>query len=137
VNDTYEQARTDAEMLARFTYHTGWGVSVGLIWEGEDEPERVTDIEVGVTRIASDTVRLVGNTLCVPFDVNFQHPQSFWIPVQDFKPDLPLVNNDSHDARSHWFATESEAREHAKFVQDQWDNPQPWESFIQTDYDEI
>jgi hypothetical protein len=41
---------------------------VAEVGSGDDEPEHITDLDVGVTRIASDTVRVIGNVLCVPFD---------------------------------------------------------------------
>lgn len=122
-----------------FTFTEGWGVSVALIYAGEDDygvdREAIADLEVGVARIAADTVYPIGNIPCVPFDHDTAGDSDYpvWVPVELFKADLAPVNGDSHDARSHWFATEAEARDHAKTVAEQWANPLPWQAFIQTD----
>jgi hypothetical protein len=117
------------------TYREGWGVSVMPIWEGEDEPERISDIEVGVTHITADRVRVLdGTTPCVPFDESMRTDSNGpWIPVENYRDELDAVNNDSHDLRDHWFKTEQEARDHASSVLAQWQNPQPWQSFVVTE----
>lgn len=114
-----------------FTFAEGWGVSVDLIHYGENDDgineEAIADLDVNVARIAADTLETIGNVACVPLG------HGNYVPVDLFKVGLAPVDNDSHDARSHWFATEAEARDHAKAVAEQWANPLPWQSFIQTD----
>jgi hypothetical protein len=109
------------------TYRTGWGVAVLEIWSGEDEqPERITAIEVEVVRIGISNVRIIGGAPCV------SGGPDIWHPVDNFR-DLPdLTTGDSHDLRDRWFATEQEAREHAARVRHEWDNPLPWQPFAVT-----
>ena len=110
------------------TYREGWGVSVCPIWAGEDEnPEcdRIAEIEVFVIRLHPDNGRLVGSAYCM------QQGDSPNVPVENFRPLDDLRTDDTHDLRDRWFATEDEARAHARYTAARWANPSPWESFIQ------
>jgi hypothetical protein len=136
MSDTYEAAERWLDLSVRFTFHQGWGVSVLPICAGDDEPDpdRIVDIEVGVARITGQTVKLLGGqTLCVPFDVDSSSDPQCWVPVDNFKPEHDWIGDDQHDLRAYWFATESEAREHAESVKRQWADPLPWQSFVTLD----
>jgi hypothetical protein len=117
-----------ATIQVPFTFAEGWGVVVEIVWNGEDDAEGVAFLEPSVVRIATDNLQTIGNVACARVDGNN------YVPIENFKAGLSPASSDSHDARSHWFATEAEAREHAESVAEQWANPLPWQSFIQTDY---
>jgi hypothetical protein len=108
-------------------YREGWGVEIVAIWAGEsDEPEcdRISDIDVIVVRIHPDNGRTVGGVYCMAAGDNF------YVPVENFRQLDDLSQDDTHDLRTRWFATEEGARAHAKFTEERWANPSPWESFV-------
>jgi hypothetical protein len=103
------------------TFRAGWGVDVLPIFD--DETDAVTEIEVSVVRIAEDTVVMHGDVPCV-------RGEGYDIPVSNFDDTGDLWADDTHDLRTRWFATEAEARAHARSVQATWDSPAPWVSFV-------
>lgn len=91
---------------------------------GEDD-ERVADVDAGIVRITSDTITFRGGALCVnaeDVDICF--------PVENFRELEDLWEDDTHDLRDRWFATEQEARDHLEYTLDRWRRPEPWESFV-------
>jgi hypothetical protein len=108
----------------------GWGVGFMVVWEGEDEPGRVSDVDVFVMRIAPDTVTVIGGAPCVrPEGGDERGP---WFLVVNFLTEEPDdLYDDTHDFRDRWFTTEQEANEHAEWTEKRWRNPCPWESFVQ------
>lgn len=110
------------------TFTQGWGVHVIPIWDTDDDGNdtgRISAIEVGVARIAADTVEIVGGVPCVLDSSGIN------VPVENFATLNDLSVGDTHDLRTRFFETESEAREHAEWTQNRWDNPSPWESFVE------
>jgi hypothetical protein len=103
------------------TYHEGWGVDIIPIW-GDDE--RITEIDVMVVEIDAGNARLVGGAWCMPAG------NGYWVPIVNFRDESDLVYDDTHDLRTRWFATAKEATDHATYTRQRWDNPSPWESFV-------
>jgi len=103
------------------SYETGWGVACLIIWDDED---RVSDVEIVVVEIAPATEKVLGGVLCVSIGPDMN------IPIQNFEHVEDLATDDTHDLRDRWFATEDEAREHARYTVDRWANPEPWCSFV-------
>lgn len=106
-------------------YRDGWGVHVEPIWSGEDEPEHVSDIEVALVQLAPTAEHIVGGRICA------RVWQDAYVPMGNFQPLEDLTGDDTHDLRSRWFASRSEAEEYAAYVERRWRNPAPWESFVQ------
>jgi hypothetical protein len=107
------------------TYKEGWGVACVPIYNGEEYDDSIADIEVLIVRIAESAVREIGGTPCVRPD-----GESMWFPVVNFQELEELWEDDTHDLRDRWFATEEEARGHADYTLKRWRNPEPWESFV-------
>lgn len=122
MSDTFELATTRT-----VTIREGWGVACVPIWAGEDEPEAIADVEVFVVPITREACRLIGGAWCVAADDNC------WIPVESFQELEELWQDDSHDLRTRWFASFTEADAHATSVRQRWANPAPWESFVALD----
>lgn len=119
--------RTFTVQLTRTeTYEEGFGVHVSPIWGGEDEEvDRVVDIDVSVVPIREDLVSIVGGVACV------QVYERAYSPVENFLHAEDLTQDDTHDLRSRWFATEQEAKDHAEYTLSRWAHPEPWCSFVQ------
>lgn len=103
----------------------GWGVSVIPIWDNDEgeQIDRIVEIIVNVVKISRETVTEFAGAWCVMDGITY-------VPVENFKELSDLTTDDTHDLRTRWFATEQEARAHAKSVEDRWNHPQPWESFV-------
>ena len=115
-------------MRAESPYREGWGVAICPIWASDDDGEpldAVADIEVSVVRLGPTTERIVGGAICA------EAWPGLYVPMENFKRLEDLRHDDTHDLRDRWFATETEARDHAAHTQRRWERPQPWESFIQ------
>lgn len=108
-----------------YTFEEGWGVHIISIWAGDDEPERIVEIEVSVVAITEAGVRIVGGAPCVQVEDNL------YCPIENFQREVSETYDDTHDLRSRWFATEDEARVHARYTRSRWENPAVWESFVQ------
>ena len=109
------------------TYREGFGVYVESVWSSDDRyRDSITDVETMIVRIAPDTIRVIGGFACV------WTPTIGDVPVENFLEVDDLTVDDTHDLRCRWFATEDEARDHAKNVDRKWRNPAPWESFVIT-----
>lgn len=107
------------------TYKAGWGVCITPIWDGFDGVgEHVADIDVQIVKIAPETVTLCGGVWCVRIT------QNGFVPIDNFKDLDELDTDDTHDLRDRWFATRKDAAEHARYTENRWKHPQPWESFI-------
>jgi hypothetical protein len=109
------------------TFTEGWGVACIPIHDGDNEG--ISELEVVVVRIARERCRIIGGVWCVKED--FGPDNGPWFPVENFKVHKRLTADDTHDLRDHFFEVETEAREHAAWVQNRWEHPQPWESFIE------
>lgn len=103
----------------------GWGVAIVVIHGGEHEA-RVVELDGCVVRIAPDTIAVIGGEPCVRNEAF----GAMWFPTANFRPDLPAVADDQHDARSHWFATQAEAVAHLAAVLDDWARPPIWRNFV-------
>ena len=111
------------------TFREGWGVAVIPLWSFRDEDnETISDLDVEVVPIREDLVIVSYGTPCVPSST----PKMLY-PIANFRELDDLWQDDSHDARDRWFATEQEAREHAESVIKSWENPNPWQSFVVTE----
>lgn len=109
------------------TFTEGWGVACIPIYDGETDA--ISELEVVVVRITRKRCKLVGGVWCVKAD---DAPEvGPWFPVESFKVHKHLTADDTHDLRDYFFEVETEAREHAAWVQSRWEHPQPWESFIE------
>lgn len=110
------------------TFDEGWGVEVIPIWVGEDDgPEQVADIDVMTYRITAQDARLIGGAWCVTQEMG----GGLWgCPIANFLHAEDLPQDDTHDLRSRWFATEQEAEDHARSTIERWMNPEPWCSFV-------
>lgn len=109
------------------TFAEGWGVFVlPMFANGEYYSEdTIEEIEVSVVEInEANASNYVSTNFCVSVD-------GMYVPVENFAQVNDLNNDDHHDLRTRWFATEEEAREHARWVEQRWNNPEPWASFIQ------
>lgn len=102
-------------------FRDGWGVAIIPLW---DDDESISDIIVEVLNLSPVNWHIVGNMLCVKGESGIYHP------VENFQPREPLQYDDQHDLRDTWFASCTEACEHANYVRDTWRNPLPWQSFI-------
>lgn len=102
----------------------GWGVYFIPVWTGEED-ERIVDVDAGIVRIAPDTITLRGGVLCVKAEDG-----DIYFPVENFRELKDLWEDDTHDLRDRWFATEQEAQEHLEYSLNRWRHPQPWESFV-------
>lgn len=111
------------------TFRAGWGVSVVAVWSGDEDegPERVADIDVSVVEIREDAVQIIGGAPCIQIAANM------YVPIENFRELPELSEDDTHDLRDRWFATEQEARAHAANVQRTWDHPPVWVSFVRLD----
>lgn len=110
-------------------YREGWGVSITPLWDENEETgaEWISDIFVSVVRLSPQTEVIIGNTICAETEENF------FVPMDNFQPLEDLWENDTHDLRDRWFATEREARDHAEYTERRFKNPAPWESFVKLD----
>ncbi len=109
------------------TFTEGWGVFVDPIFANEEyySEGTIEDIEVSVVEINEATSSdFIGGVFCVSVD-------GMYVPIENFAKAEHLANDDHHDLRTRWFATEEEAREHANWVEQRWLNPEPWTSFVQ------
>ncbi len=102
----------------------GWGVDVTPIFSDEQDDSHVADIDVTVVQITKDNLEKIGGVWCVKLGENYH------VPVESFKHLDKLWQDDTHDLRTRWFATEQEARDHAEYTLSRWKNPNPWESFV-------
>lgn len=102
----------------------GYGVAVVAIWNGEDD-ERISDIEVEVVALSPKNEHYIGGVTCA------QGESGMYYPVENFTAYDDLGYDDTHDLRDRWFASRSEAEEHADYTRKRWTNPSPWESFVQ------
>ena len=105
-------------------YTEGYGVYVIPIWSGEDEPEHVSDIEVGVVKLAPTHEHIIGGAICAKIG------DKFYVPMENFQRLEDLTVDDTHDLRDRWFASKTEADDYAFHVERRWQYPQPWESFV-------
>ena len=106
------------------TLKEGYGTYFIPIWSSEDE-DRIADVAGGVVRIAPDTVTVIGGEACVKAE------DDLYIPVTEFRELEDLPYDDTHDLRNRWFASEEEAREHLEYTLSRFQNPLPWESFVE------
>jgi len=102
-----------------------WGVCITPIWDDDDEPTRVVDIECSIVKIAPSEVHLMGNEPCLKIADNS------YMPISNFHKYEPCHNGDTHDLRQYMFDTRKEAQEHLDYTLNKWQHPQVWESFIQ------
>jgi hypothetical protein len=136
----------ELETTHTITVREGWGVDVMAIWAGADEPIHssetevddtyseiqmdeptyISEIQVAVVHITPAACKLVGGVWCVDTGDG-----SSWVPVENFRELEDLPQDDTHDLRTRWFATEREAIEHADTVKARWAHPAPWESFVE------
>jgi hypothetical protein len=110
------------------TFSEGWGVAVEPLYEIDEEEvnwdERICDVVATVVRIDKDAAELIGGVWCVSDEVGH------WFPIENFEERDDLTQDDTHDFRDRWFATEDAAREHATYTVNRFQNPSPWESFV-------
>lgn len=102
----------------------GWGVNVTPIYGGE-EFDQIVEIDVNVVEIRRELCSEVGGVWCVADIEGIS-----FVPVENFQDVSDLTQDDTHDLRTRWFATEFAARIWAESVRNRWDHPQPWESFV-------
>lgn len=110
------------------TVKARWAAIILPVWSGEDEPERVSDIDTYVVEVSPETVKVVGGAVCVALEGD-----TGFIPCDagQWATDSPARYDDTHDLRSRLFDTKVEAEEHIKFTENRFAHPQVWESFVQ------
>lgn len=101
------------------------GVDFYPVCDPDEDSDRIVEVISSVSRIASDTVKIVGSVPCIPLEDSVS-----WVPVSNFRASVDDSFGDTHDLRSRWFASEAEAREHVRWTMARWNNPQPWEVFV-------
>jgi len=108
------------------TYRRGWGVMFSPAWD--DDTEMVSDVDSVIVEIDPDNVRVIGGAVCV------QVGEHAFYPLDGFRVGLtPLWEDDTHDMRGRWFATEAEAVDHERDTMTRYRTPNPWEVFIRFD----
>jgi hypothetical protein len=103
-------------------YRDGWGVAVSPVW---NEDERVSDIDVEVVQLAPVAEVFTAGAICSRGESGTLYPMSNFRPLEE------IPYGDTHDLRDRWFPTRAEADEHAFNTLRRWENPAPWESFVQ------
>jgi hypothetical protein len=110
----------------------GWGVDVTPIYADEDGDydEKIVDINVSICHIVQENVKEVGGAWCLGTQTLAGKWSGFYVPVENFQFVPDLNEDDTHDLRTRWFATEDDARAHAETVKSRWEHPEVWESFV-------
>lgn len=109
----------------------GWGVIWMPVWEGgEDMPSRIAEIYPYYGRIYPDTIEYRGGVPGIMCTSPTDEADQIFVPADSFEKVGDLTEDDTHDFRSRWFATEEEAKDHITFTLNRFNHPSPWESFV-------
>lgn len=109
-------------------FESGYGVAFIPIWEGEDEPERIVDVDAEIVEISLDNIENLNGVPHLKGGRNLNC--HMYYSVNHFPELENLWEGDTHDLRDRWFATKEEAEEHMNFTLERFQHPQPWESFV-------
>ena len=104
----------------------GWGVLFDPTYSESDENDRVVDITPYLFEINRNTVKIYGNVPCVESVKGISIA-----PVDLFKNLKDLDVDDTHDFRPRWFKNKADAVDYITYTVNRWNNPEPWESFVE------
>lgn len=122
------------ETITTTLYKPGFGVFFEPIYQEEDWGEKITDIVPYMVEIIPENIVDISGVACVPVNTEEERKEDrFFVPIANFKDVPDLTEDDTHDFRSRWFATNKEAVEHIEYTMKRYRHPQVWESFIRFD----